>query len=143
MVWPDQLEGGETLYVLKNIDQELTGQTFQKVQYLPHYDTIIKSGMYEYYASEGHNPLPYAFAELIDNSLAATKHNMGSRRIELKLFLDDRESMTMEKSTILVMDNGKGMTSWQLNNWAIYRLSKFIRKDKTLHNRWARTLCGH
>lgn len=130
----DQLEGGETLYVLKNIDQELTGQTFQKVQYLPHYDTIIKSGMYEYYASEGHNPLPYAFAELIDNSLAATKHNMGSRRIELKLFLDDRESMTMEKSTILVMDNGKGMTSWQLNNWAIYRLSKFIRKDKTLHN---------
>ncbi|CAN7988256.1 unnamed protein product [Ixodes hexagonus] len=127
----DQLEGGETLYVLKNIDQELTGQTFQKVEYLPHYDTIIKSGMYEYYASEGQNPLPYAFAELIDNSLAATRNNVGSRKIELKLFLDD-SSTQMEKSTILVMDNGRGMTSWQLNNWAIYRLSKFIRKDRTL-----------
>ncbi|KAH9383739.1 hypothetical protein HPB48_025505 [Haemaphysalis longicornis] len=126
------LEGGETLYVLKNIDQELTGQTYQKVEYLPHYDTIIKSGMYEYYASEGQNPLPYAFAELIDNSLAATKNNIGSRKIELKLFLDD--STQMERSTILVMDNGCGMTSWQLNNWAIYRLSKFIRKDKTIHN---------
>lgn len=126
----DQLEGGETLYVLKNIDQELTGQTFQKVEYLPHYDTIIKSGMYEYYASEGQNPLPYAFAELIDNSLAATKNNVGSRRIELKLFLDDRKEM--DKSTILVVDNGCGMTSCQLNNWAIYKLSKFIRKEKTL-----------
>lgn len=128
----EMLEGGETLYVLKNIDQELTGQTYQKVEYLPHYDTIIKSGMYEYYASEGQNPLPYAFAELIDNSLAATKNNIGSRKIELKLFLDD--STQMERSTILVMDNGCGMTSWQLNNWAIYRLSKFIRKDKTIHN---------
>lgn len=126
----EKLEGGETLYVLKNIDQELTGQTFQKVEYLPHYDTIIKSGMYEYYASEGHNPLPYAFAELIDNSLAATKNNVGSRKIELKLYLDD--SSQQEKSTILVLDNGCGMTSWQLNNWAIYRLSKFIRKDKAL-----------
>lgn len=128
----EKLEGGETLYVLKNIDQELTGQTYQKVEYLPHYDTIIKSGMYEYYASEGQNPLPYAFAELIDNSLAATKNNVGSRKIELKLYLDD--SSQQEKSTILVLDNGCGMTSWQLNNWAIYRLSKFNRKDKMLQN---------
>ena len=33
------------------------------------------------------------------------------------------------KNTIFIIDNGKGMTSRQLNNWAIYRLSKFIRKD--------------
>lgn len=126
----DQLDGGETLYVLNALDQELTGQTFEKVEYLPHYDTIIKSGMYEYYASEGQNPLPYAFAELIDNSLAATKCNKGSRKIELKLFLDD--SSQQERSTIFVVDNGCGMSSWQLNNWAIYRLSKFTRKDKAL-----------
>jgi len=31
---------------------------------------------------------------------------------------------------MFVIDNGKGMTPRQLNNWAIYRLSKFIRKDK-------------
>ncbi|XP_064474023.1 structural maintenance of chromosomes flexible hinge domain-containing protein 1-like isoform X2 [Ornithodoros turicata] len=126
------LDGGETLYVLKSIDQELTGQTFEKVEYLPHYDTIIKSGMYEYYASEGQNPLPYAFAELIDNSLAATKCNKGSRKIELKLYLDDSSSQ-QDRSTIFVIDNGCGMTSWQLNNWAIYRLSKFTRKEKSLH----------
>ena len=33
------------------------------------------------------------------------------------------------KNIIIVLDNGKGMTSRQLNNWAIYRLSKFIRQD--------------
>lgn len=26
------------------------------------------------------------------------------------------------------MDNGRGMTSKQLNNWAVYRLSKFTRQ---------------
>ncbi|KAH7937040.1 hypothetical protein HPB49_007557 [Dermacentor silvarum] len=122
----EKLEGGETLYVLKNIDQELTGQTFQKIKHRPikaHLALILMAfGMILF--------LAYAFAELIDNSLAATKNNVGSRKIELKLYLDD--SSQQEKSTILVLDNGCGMTSWQLNNWAIYRLSKFIRKDKAL-----------
>ncbi len=30
---------------------------------------------------------------------------------------------------VVVMDNGCGMTSKQLNNWAVYRLSKFIREN--------------
>ena len=105
------------------------------MSYLPHYDTIVKGGMYEYYASEGQNPLrkftllalpfqlfassfklfalllhllkfdqswvkivikdgcmifctflsAYAFAELIDNALAATAQNEGSRSIEIRL----------------------------------------------------------
>ena len=28
-----------------------------------------------------------------------------------------------------MLDNGRGMTSRQLNDWAIYRLSKFSRRD--------------
>lgn len=31
------------------------------------------------------------------------------------------------KPAISVWDNGQGMTSRELNNWAIYRLSKFNR----------------
>lgn len=27
-----------------------------------------------------------------------------------------------------MIDNGRGMTSKQLNNWAVYRLSKFTRQ---------------
>ncbi|XP_064651819.1 structural maintenance of chromosomes flexible hinge domain-containing protein 1-like isoform X2 [Lineus longissimus] len=83
--------------------------------------------MYEYYASEGQNPLPYAFAELIDNSLAATADNLGVRQIEIRLHFDDTNP---SKNVMVVLDNGKGMAPKQLNNWAIYRLSKFIRKDK-------------
>lgn len=125
------LENRDTLYVLSEIDQELPAQTEQKVEYLPHYDTLVKSGTYEYYASEGQNPLPYAFAELIDNSLGATVQNIGSRHIELRLVLDDSSA---EKSFIFVIDNGCGMSSWELNNWAVYRLSKFIRTDKTFRS---------
>lgn len=32
---------------------------------------------------------------------------------------------------VVVMDNGSGMTSKELNNWAVYRLSKFNRDDST------------
>ena len=47
----------DTLYILNHISQVLPAPTKERVQYLPHYDTLVKSGMYEYYASEGQNPL--------------------------------------------------------------------------------------
>nr|KAI8727589.1 structural maintenance of chromosomes flexible hinge domain-containing protein 1-like; partial [Biomphalaria glabrata] len=123
------IENGDTFYILKEVTQELCAPTHERVDYLPHYDTIVKGGMYEYYASEGQNPLPYAFAELIDNSIAATVLNDGPRQIELRLYLDDA---AVNKNCIVVIDNGKGMTPRQLNNWAIYRLSKFTRQEKRL-----------
>lgn len=45
------------MYILKSLDQELCAPAQERVNYLPHYDTIVKGGMYEYYASEGQNPL--------------------------------------------------------------------------------------
>ena len=39
------------------MNQELSAPAEERVSYLPHYDTIVKGGMYEYYASEGQNPL--------------------------------------------------------------------------------------
>lgn len=122
-----KLEDGDTIYILRTRHQLLLTPTKQKIHYLPHYDTLVKSGMYEYYASEGQDPLPFAFAELIDNSLAATAEMSGSRNIELRLMLDDDDS----KTAIVVRDNGQGMTPKQLNDWAIYRKSKFLRSDFT------------
>ncbi|KAI1243315.1 Structural maintenance of chromosomes flexible hinge domain-containing protein 1, partial [Lamprotornis superbus] len=98
--------------------------TKERIDFLPHYDTLVKSGMYEYYASEGQNPLPFALAELIDNSLSATSQNTGIRSIQIKLLFDDSQG----KPAVAVIDNGSGMTSKQLNNWAVYRLSKFTRQ---------------
>ncbi|KAH0617797.1 hypothetical protein JD844_016392 [Phrynosoma platyrhinos] len=113
-----------TCYLLHSVDQLLPSATKERIDFLPHYDTLVKSGMYEYYASEGQNPLPFALAELIDNSLSATSQNTGVRSIQLKLLFDD----TQGKPAIAVVDNGRGMTSKQLNNWAVYRLSKFTRQ---------------
>ncbi|XP_038051940.1 structural maintenance of chromosomes flexible hinge domain-containing protein 1-like [Patiria miniata] len=124
--YEDLVDSGDTLYILNHISQNLPAPAKERVEFLPHYDTLVKSGIYEYYASAGQNPLPFALAELIDNSLTATSDNLGPRSIELRLFLDE----SGDKSMICVIDNGKGMTSRQLNNWAIYRLSKFIRKEK-------------
>lgn len=46
-----------TLYLLQRVDQLLTSATKECIEFLPHYDTLVKSGIYEYYASEGQNPL--------------------------------------------------------------------------------------
>lgn len=44
---------------------------------------------------------------------------------------------TVGKPAVLVIDNGCGMTSKQLNNWAVFRLSKFERKTSV----FARSVC--
>ncbi|XP_021120852.1 structural maintenance of chromosomes flexible hinge domain-containing protein 1 isoform X2 [Heterocephalus glaber] len=120
----ETVKDGVTLYLLQSVNQLLLSATKERIDFLPHYDTLVKSGMYEYYASEGQNPLPFALAELIDNSLSATSRNVGIRRIQIKLLFDE----TQGKPAVAVMDNGRGMTSKQLNNWAVYRLSKFTRQ---------------
>uniref|UniRef100_A0A8U7ME37 Structural maintenance of chromosomes flexible hinge domain-containing protein 1 n=1 Tax=Corvus moneduloides TaxID=1196302 RepID=A0A8U7ME37_CORMO len=120
----DLVRDGVTLYLLQSVDQMLLLATKERIDFLPHYDTLVKSGMYEYYASEGQNPLPFALAELIDNSLSATSRNTGIRSIQIKLLFDDSQG----KPAVAVIDNGSGMTSKQLNNWAVYRLSKFTRQ---------------
>ncbi|XP_075441381.1 structural maintenance of chromosomes flexible hinge domain-containing protein 1 isoform X3 [Ascaphus truei] len=122
------IKDGITLYLLKSIDQLLLSATKEKIDFLPHYDTLVKSGMYEYYASEGQNPLPFALAELIDNALSATAQNPGIRNIQIRLLFDESQG----NAAVAVTDNGKGMSSTQLKNWAVYRLSKFTRDINTL-----------
>ncbi|XP_036377090.1 structural maintenance of chromosomes flexible hinge domain-containing protein 1 [Megalops cyprinoides] len=120
-----KLKDGSTLHMLHSVDQVLPGSTKERILFLPHYDTLIQSGMYEYYASEGQKSLPYAFAELIDNALSATAKNDGVRTIDIRLLFDESQG----KPAVVVVDNGCGMTSKQLNNWAVYRLSKFTRES--------------
>ncbi|KAL1006860.1 hypothetical protein UPYG_G00078180 [Umbra pygmaea] len=118
----------ETLYLLQSEDQILPSATLERINFLPHYDTLIQSGMYEYYASEGQKALPYAFAELIDNALSATSGNTGVRMIDIRLLFNE----SLGKPAVVIIDNGCGMTAKQLNNWAVYRLSKFTRASSTL-----------
>uniref|UniRef100_A0A3Q1GGE3 Structural maintenance of chromosomes flexible hinge domain-containing protein 1-like n=1 Tax=Acanthochromis polyacanthus TaxID=80966 RepID=A0A3Q1GGE3_9TELE len=119
-------EDGSTLYLLQHEHQALPVAAEEHITFTPHYDTLIRGGMYEYYASQGQAPLAYTLAELIDNALSATAKNKGQRTIEIRL--NDR---TVGKPAIVVLDNGCGMTSKQLNNWAVYRLSKFTKESST------------
>ncbi|XP_036453720.1 structural maintenance of chromosomes flexible hinge domain-containing protein 1 [Colossoma macropomum] len=125
-----ELANGKTLHLLQTVDQELATATQERINYLPHYHTIVQSGQYEYYASEGQKALPYAFAELIDNALSATSHNHGVRSIDIRLLFDESQG----GPAVVVIDNGRGMTSKELNNWAVYRLSKFNRDDSTFQS---------
>lgn len=39
------------------MDQELAVATEETIKYVPHFHTIVQSGQYEYYASEGQKAL--------------------------------------------------------------------------------------
>ncbi|KAM4533863.1 structural maintenance of chromosomes flexible hinge domain-containing protein 1 [Odontesthes bonariensis] len=125
----EKLQSSTTLYMLQHEGQALPAATKEDILFVPHYDTLIQCGTFEYYA-DGKESLPYALAELVDNSLSATATNKGGRQIEIRTLLDK----TVGKPAIVVLDNGRGMTSKQLNNWAVYRLSKFLRKNDTFES---------
>lgn len=57
MITDETIKDGVTLYLLQSVNQLLLTATKERIDFLPHYDTLVKSGMYEYYASEGQNPL--------------------------------------------------------------------------------------
>ncbi|MEQ2217280.1 hypothetical protein XENOCAPTIV_003005 [Xenoophorus captivus] len=124
-----ELQDGSTLYLLQNKDQVLPVATEENINFVPHYNTLIESGTFEYFA-EGQKSLPCALAELVDNALSATAKNTGGRTIEIQLLFDK----TFGKPAVVVLDNGCGMTSKQLNNWAVYRLSKFMRENSTFES---------
>uniref|UniRef100_A0A3B5AWZ6 Structural maintenance of chromosomes flexible hinge domain containing 1 n=1 Tax=Stegastes partitus TaxID=144197 RepID=A0A3B5AWZ6_9TELE len=121
-----ELQDGSTLYLLQHERQDLPVAAEEHINFTPHYDVVIRGGMHEYYASQGQAPLSYTLAELIDNALSATAKNEGLRSIEIRV-LNDK---TVGKPAVIVLDNGHGMSSKQLNNWAVYRLSKF-KKEST------------
>lgn len=124
----EELKDGTTLHILQSERQILPVATKERIHFIPHYDTLVQSGMYEYYASEGQKSLPYAFAELIDNALSATSKVTGLRSIDIRLLFDE----SLGRPAVVILDNGCGMTSKQLNNWAVYRLSKYTRESSSL-----------
>ncbi|XP_019218618.1 structural maintenance of chromosomes flexible hinge domain-containing protein 1 isoform X2 [Oreochromis niloticus] len=125
-----ELQDGTTLHLLQHEHQVLPTATVEKISFMPHYNILIKSGIYEYYASENKASLAYPLAELIDNSLSATAKNTGTRIIEIRMLFDE----SLGKPAVIVLDNGCGMTTKQLNKWAVYgtfarRQEDYVRPD--------------
>lgn len=59
----EDLPDNSTLHLLQNEDQAPSVATKECIKFTPHYDTVVKSGMYEYYASQGQNPLRKCFLD--------------------------------------------------------------------------------
>lgn len=71
--------------------------------------------------AQGQHPLPYAIAELVDNSLQATRQNhlRGVQRdVEVTFLVGSRGG-----AFISVWDNGRGMTAAELGQWAVMNLA--------------------
>jgi hypothetical protein len=117
----EDLRSGDTVLILRSLEQTLPQEVKYSVNIAPHPDTITKSGMYEYYSSRGIDSVVISIAELIDNSLAATKDNDGLRQIEIRFYEDGKDSI------MFIIDNGHGMDYFQLTNWAKFKYSKFVR----------------
>lgn len=88
------------------------------------------AGDYEYFAAQGQHPFAFALAELIDNSLRATKSTPSdqTRSITVSLLVDAKGQQGM----VCVRDNGVGMTVKELNDWAVMNLSM---EDRGLLNK--------
>lgn len=95
----------------------------EEVSFIPHPKTMTMAGEWEYFAAGSQHPFPYAVAELIDNSLRATKGNRISRRIVVSLVARSVSSMRPNTGYVSVWDNGCGMSMRQLNDWAVMNLT--------------------
>eukprot|EP00039_Didymoeca_costata_P011217 m.156691 g.156691 ORF g.156691 m.156691 type:complete len:2039 (-) comp15102_c0_seq1:220-6336(-) len=120
----------EKLYVFQNPGDLVRSKSVFKASFQPHHNTIVKSGAYEYFASNGRNPLAYAMAELVDNSLAATSRIPDTRKIEIQWY---RPNAHQASGYVIVWDNGIGMDEEGLESWAKFRNQQDERKDKARH----------
>ncbi|EFJ52379.1 hypothetical protein VOLCADRAFT_86759 [Volvox carteri f. nagariensis] len=101
----------------------------ERISFIPHPKTLTMAGDYEYFSARGHHPFAFALAELIDNSLRATKAQLPTdpsvasaerpRMIVVSLVVNERGTAGL----IRVQDNGRGMSSKELGEWAIMNLS--------------------
>ena len=66
---------------------------------------------------------------LLEVGLSLRSKTFSYAKFQVSSFLQYFDDPNSE-NTICVFDNGSGMTSKDLNNWAIYRLSKFNKQLK-------------
>jgi structural maintenance of chromosomes flexible hinge domain-containing protein 1 len=91
----------------------------EEVSFVPHPKTMTMAGEWEYFAAGSQHPFPYAIAELVDNSLQATRNNSHSRHIVVSLVT----SASAPAGLVSVWDNGCGMSLRQLSEWAVMNLT--------------------
>ena len=111
--------GTPTLYLQRPNAPHPDITSHEEVSFVPHPKTMTMAGEWEYFAAGSQHPFPYAIAELIDNSLRATRANATSRRIVVSLVT----AAGAPGGLVSVWDNGCGMSLRALNEWAVMNLT--------------------
>ena len=99
----------------------------ERITFVPHPRTITAAGDLEYFTStRGKQTVSYALAELVDNALSATQHlaTAGERKVRIVFCVNSSSS-----ASVFVEDNGVGMSTKELNDWAVMNLSKSEREQ--------------
>lgn len=83
--------------------------------------------------SQGHHPFAYALAELIDNSLRATRDvTLPGQSRTITISFVTSGSASSRKGLICVRDNGSGMSKEALTDWAVMNLSMEDRGQRPI-----------
>ena len=113
LISDETVKDGVTLYLLQSVNQLLLTATKERIDFLPHYDTLVKSGMYEYYASEGQNPLrKYSLCANFD-----------------KLSLTFIPLIRLLKSSFILLYSKTMMSSWEPPSSLHHNIFLFIPKS--------------
>lgn len=95
----------------------------EDASFIPHPKGMTMAAEWDYFAAGAQHPFPYAVAELIDNSLRATRGNTTSRKIVVSLVAGTPSGGCPKSGYVSVWDNGCGMNKRQLNEWAVMHLT--------------------
>ena len=94
------------------------------ILYTPHYNTLTEAGK-----SHFQRPVD-AIAEFVDNSIQAC-NNEAERKIHVSFFLNNQSGK--ETGFVTISDNGVGMTSETIKEFATYALDKSTRGINETH----------
>ncbi|XP_021951231.1 uncharacterized protein LOC110848345 isoform X2 [Folsomia candida] len=117
---------------IKNLILLDEGQTTYPIVYtrscsfVPHIK-VVTSQEGKFYGLEEHNMAAFALAELVDNSLSATANNIERRIIEIRFYENG------PNSSVVVLDNGCGMSSEELRTSLKHKAPKETRLADELH----------
>eukprot|EP01105_Mastigella_eilhardi_P025535 TRINITY_DN6983_c0_g1_i37.p1 TRINITY_DN6983_c0_g1~~TRINITY_DN6983_c0_g1_i37.p1 ORF type:complete len:1263 (+),score=274.06 TRINITY_DN6983_c0_g1_i37:3-3791(+) len=118
-----------SVVVLTSPEQQLTAPVAEDEDFTPHPAIMTDGGKHCYYELEsdgegkGKKPFPLAFAEFVDNSIGATV-TCAKRVVRIFVII----GCSPGDSYIVVLDNGVGMDSKALKEWATIALSPEERK---------------
>eukprot|EP01083_Nonionella_stella_P250951 866382_1 len=116
----------ELLLAYPNKEKILRHNFKTTASFIPHPRAVTNAGDYAYFVAKGEKPLSFAFDEIIDNMISATKsnHRLGlERKIDIYI-VPEKDAMS-----VCFWDNGVGMNADKLRSFCEFAKPPDSRDD--------------